>query len=258
MDADQLPVADAAPAVDVQAPEATAAPDSAVDTPVDQQSRTFSQEEVDALITKRLAKEQRKWERKLSQPAPAAKPVAATPAPTADQFASVDEYAQALAERKAQELLQQQELRRQQETLLESYQEREEAAREKYDDFEQVALNPRLPITTLMAQTIQASDIGPDIAYYLGSNPKEAERISRLPAFLQAKEIGKIEAKVSSNPPAKKTTAAPSPIKPVTARSASTTYDTTDPRSVKNMTTSEWIEAERLRQMRNAEARGVR
>jgi hypothetical protein len=27
---------------------------------------------------------------------------------------------------------------------------------------------------------------------------------------------------------------------------------------VKNMTTSEWIEAERLRQMRNAESRGIR
>ena len=255
MDADQLPVADTAPAETVQAPEVTATPDVATDAPAEQ-SKTFSQDEVDALITKRLAKEQRKWERKLTQPAQ--QRTVSAPAPTADQFANVDEYAQALAERKAQELVQQREQRQQQEALLENYQEREEAAREKYDDFEQVALNPKLPITTLMAQTIQASDVGPDVAYYLGSNPKEAERISRLPAYLQAKEIGRIEAKVQSSPPAKKTSAAPSPIKPVTARSASTTYDTTDPRSVKNMTTSEWIEAERARQMRNAESRGVR
>lgn len=253
MDADQLPVADTAPAETVQAPEVTATPDVATDAPAEQ-SKTFTQEEVDALITKRLAKEQRKWERKLTQPAQQPKPVTA-PAPTADQFANVDEYAQALAERKAQELLQQREQRQQQEALLESYQEREEAAREKYDDFEQVALNPKLPITTLMAQTIQASEVGPDVAYYLGSNPKEAERISRLPAYLQAKEIGRIEAKVQSSPPVKKTSAAPTPITPVTARSASTTYDTTDPRSVKNMTTSQWIEAERQRQMRQWEAK---
>ena len=252
MDADQLPVADTAPAETVQAPEVTATPDVATDAPAEQ-SKTFTQEEVDALITKRLAKEQRKWERKLTQPAQQ-RPVTA-PAPTADQFANVDEYAQALAERKAQELVQQREQRQQQEALLESYQEREEAAREKYDDFEQVALNPKLPITTLMAQTIQASEVGPDVAYYLGSNPKEAERISRLPAYLQAKEIGRIEAKVQSNPPVKKTSAAPTPITPVTARSASTTYDTTDPRSVKNMTTSQWIEAERQRQMRQWEAK---
>jgi hypothetical protein len=153
MDADQLPVADTATAETVQAPEVTATPDVATDAPADQ-SKTFSQEEVDALITKRLAKEQRKWERKLTQPAQQ-RPVSA-PAPTADQFANVDEYAQALAERKAQELVQQREQRQQQEALLENYQEREEAAREKYDDFEQVALNPKLPITTLMAQTIQA------------------------------------------------------------------------------------------------------
>ena len=253
MDADQLPVADTAPAETVQAPEVTATPDVATDAPAEQ-SKTFTQEEVDALITKRLAKEQRKWERKLTQPAQQPKPVTAL-APTADQFANVDEYAQALAERKAQELLQQREQRQQQEALLESYQEREEAAREKYDDFEQVALNPKLPITTLMAQTIQASEVGPDVAYYLGSNPKEAERISRLPAYLQAKEIGRIEAKVQSSPPVKKTSAAPTPITPVTARSASTTYDTTDPRSVKNMTTSQWIEAERQRQMRQWEAK---
>ena len=255
MDADQLPVADTALAETVQAPEVTATPDVATDAPAEQ-SKTFTQEEVDALITKRLAKEQRKWERKLTQPAQQQRPVTA-PAPTADQFANVDEYAQALAERKAQELVQQREQRQQQEALLESYQEREEAAREKYDDFEQVALNPKLPITTLMAQTIQASDVGPDVAYYLGSNPKEAERISRLPAYLQAKEIGRIEAKVQSNPPTKKTSAAPSPITPVTARSASTTYDTTDPRSVKHMTTSQWIEAERARQVRNAKNRAV-
>lgn len=239
---------DAIPQQIVTEPDATAAPEIQAEQPAEQ-SKTFSQEEVDALITKRLAKEQRKWERKLSQPAQQAKPVAA-PAPTADQFASVDEYAQALAERKAHELIQQRQAQQQEEALLENYQEREEAAREKYDDFEQVALNPKLPITTLMAQTIRASDVGPDVAYYLGSNPKEAERIARLPAFLQAKEIGRIEAKVQSSPPVKKTSSAPTPISPVTARSASTTFDTTDPRSVKNMTTSQWIEAERQRQMK--------
>ena len=106
-----------------------------------------------------------------------------------------------------------------------------------------------------MAETIQASDIGPDVAYFLGANPKEADRISRLSPFLQAKEIGKIEAKLSDNPPAKKTTSAPAPIAPVTARSTGgTAYDTTDPRSIKTMSASEWIEAERNRQIRKWEA----
>jgi hypothetical protein len=72
---------------------------------------------------------------------------------------------------------------------------------------------------------------------------------------MQAKEIGRIEAKLAANPPVKRTSTAPAPIAPVTARSASTPgYDTTDPRSVKNMSTSEWIEADRLRQIKKWEA----
>ncbi len=147
------------------------------------------------------------------------------------------------------------ERQQQQAQLLEAYHDREEAAREKYEDFEQVAYNPKLPITDVMAETIQASDIGPDVAYYLGTNPQEATRISRLTPFLQAKEIGKIEAKLADNPPAKRTTSAPAPITPVTARAAANpSYDTTDPRSIKSMSTSEWIEAERARQMRKMQA----
>ena len=138
---------------------------------------------------------------------------------------------------------------------LEAYQDREEEARTKYDDFEQVAYNPKLPITETMAQTIQTSEIGPDVIYYLGSNPKEADRIARLSPLLQAREIGKIEARLAANPPAKKTSTAPAPIAPVTARASSApAYDTTDPRSRKTMSTSEWIEAERLRQIKKYEA----
>jgi hypothetical protein len=108
-----------------------------------------------------------------------------------------------------------------------------------------------------MAQTIQASDVGPDIAYYLGSNPREADRISRMSPYLQAKEIGKIEAKLADSPiPVKKTSSAPPPIKPVSAKGTSgSSYETTDPRSVSAMSTSEWIERERQRQIKQWEAR---
>ena len=128
-------------------------------------------------------------------------------------------------------------------------QDREEEARSKYEDFEQVAYNPKLTITNSMAETIQSSDIGPELAYYLGSNPKDAERISRMTPLGQAREIGRIEAKLVSEPPTKRTTSAPQPISPVTARSiGAPSHDTTDPRSISAMSTSQWIEAERARQ----------
>ena len=247
---------------EVPAPEleATAAPETEVvapeETPVEQAAKTFTQEELDAAIGKRLAREQRKWEREQAAKQAEMQAKRAVPAelPPADSM-DPEQYAELLAERKAEELLAKREQARQQAELLESFHEREEEARVKYDDFEQVAYNPKLPITDAMAQTIQASEVGPDIAYYLGSNPKEAERISRLSALMQAKEIGKIESKLADNPPVKKTSNAPAPIAPVTARtSGSPAFDTTDPRSVKSMSTSEWIEAERQRQIKKYEA----
>jgi len=248
---------------EVPAPEleATAAPEPEVtdapeEKPVEQAAKVFTQEELDAAIGKRLAREQRKWEREQRLKAEEAKLKASIPAelPPADSLPP-EEYAELLAERKAAELIERREQARIQAELLEQYHEKEEEARAKYDDFEQVAYNPKLPITDVMAQTIQASDIGPEMAYYLGSNPKEAERISRLSPFLQAEEIGKIEAKLSDNPPFKKTSNAPAPIAAVTARtSSSPAFDTTDPRSIQSMSTSQWIEAERQRQIKKLEA----
>ena len=239
-------------------PEATAAPEVPESTPEvaeTQPSKTFTQEELDAAIGKRLAREQRKWEREQAQRSAETQIVKAAPTASVDQFESPEAYAEALAYQKAEELIAKREAAKQQSAVLESYQEREESAREKYDDFEQVAYNPKLPITNVMAEAIQSSDIGPDLAYYLGSNPKDAERISRMSPLSQAKEIGKIEAKLSNNPPVKKTTSAPAPISPVTARSSGApAYDTTDPRSIKNMSASEWIEAERARQMKKLQA----
>jgi hypothetical protein len=244
---------DSAPTTDV-----TATPEVAESTPEvaeTQTAKTFSQEELDAAIGKRLAREQRKWERDQANRQSEQQTLRAAPTATADQFESTEAYAEALALQKAEELIAKREAAKQQSQVLESYHDLEEEARTKYDDFEQVAYNPKLPVTNVMAETIQSSEIGPELAYYLGSNPKEAERISRMTPLSQAKEIGKIEAKLVSAPPVKKTTSAPAPISPVTARSSgSPAYDTTDPRSTKTMTDSQWIEAERRRQQKKWEA----
>ena len=231
--------------------EATAAPIAETTRPEDQTTDTpksFTQEELDAIVGKRLAREQRKWEREQAQ---RTVPTAPSELPPPDQFDSVETYAKAYAE----QMLREREVQKQRSEYVEAYHDREEDARGKYDDFEQVAYNPNLRITTVMAETIQTSDVGPDVAYYLGSNPKEADRISRLSPILQAKEIGKIEATLVSNPPVKKSSSAPTPISPVTARSSGApAFDTTDPRSIKTMTTSEWIAAERARQVKKLEA----
>jgi hypothetical protein len=243
----------------------TATPEVVESTPevaenqTDQAEKKYSQAEIDAMIGKRLAREQRKWEREQSQRQSEQQTLRAAPTASVDQFESPEAYAEALAYQKAEELIAKREAAKQQSAVLESYQEREEVARDKYDDFQQVAYNPNLPITNVMAETIQSSDIGPELAYYLGSNPKEADRISRMTPLSQAKEIGRIEAKLAADPPVKRTTSAPAPISPVTARSSGApAYDTTDPRSTKTMTDSQWIEAERARQMKKMQAQMTR
>ena len=258
----QQPLAevDSAPAAAV-----TATPEANVNAPevadeAKESSRVFTQEELDAAIGKRLAREQRKWEREQTQRQAETQTLRAPATiPSVDQFESTEAYADALAYQKAEQLLAQREQARQQSAILDAYHEQEEEARAKYDDFEQVAYNPKLPITDVMAESIRASDIGPEVAYYLGANPKEAERISRLAPIVQAKEIGRIEAKMASDPPVKRTTSAPAPISPVAARSTGgPAYDTTDPRSTKTMTDSQWIEAERARQMKKWQAQANR
>ena len=260
MSDEEQAVAEISPAPE---PEATAAPDVPQEpTPEEQQhTKTFSQEELDAIVSKRLAREQRKWEREQAQrlaEQQARQPVAPPPAP--DDFDNAQQYAEALAEQKARELLAQREAAAQQAAILDSYKDLEEEARDRYEDFEQVAYNPNLPVTDVMAQAIQASDIGPEVIYWLGSNPKEAGRISKLPPVLQAKEIGKIEVNLTTNPPVKKTSTAPAPLAPVTATRSNSgpRYDTADPRSIKSMSTSEWIEAERQRQIKKWEAQNRR
>lgn len=248
------------PPVEETAPvlEATAAPETVESTPEkteESAAKTFTQEELDAIVGKRLAREQRKWEReqaqKLRQPE-----ITPRGELRAEDFESTDAYVEALAERKAQDLLNQRESHQRKAELDTVYREKEEVAYEKYDDFEAVAYNPRLPITEAMAEAIQSSEVGPDVAYYLGSNPKEAARISQLSPIQQAREIGKIEVKLTTTPPTKKTSSAPAPITPVTAKhTGAPVVDTTDPRSVKNMSTSDWIAAENERERKKLEAK---
>jgi len=242
------------------APEVTATTDNALNSPEVAENQTeqveekkFSQAELDAMIGKRLAREQRKWERE-QQAKQAPVPALPTEIPTAEQFESPQAYAEFIRA-EAEKLVEHREIQKQRVEIEEAYAEREDEARSKYDDFEQVAYNPSLRVTDVMAETIKASDLGPDLAYWLGSNPKEAERISRLSPLLQAREIGKIEAKLGSEPVQKRTSSAPEPIRPVTARAVNPgVTDTTDPRAVKTMSTSDWIAAERQRQIDKAKA----
>lgn len=208
--------------------------------------RTFTQEEMNATIGERLAKERRKWEREQARKAEQSHQPS-DEAPKLEQFKTAQEYIDALTDWKVEQKIAQQTVRQQEMQVATTFQERVAKARETHSDIDVIFKSPDEGgpwIDKAASEAIKESDIGPQIAYYLAKHPEEAIRIFDLSPIAQAKEIGKIEVKLSQNPPTvKKTSSAPEPIKPVGTRSSSSKFSPSDPRSVSQMSPSEWIEA---------------
>lgn len=103
----------------------------------------------------------------------------------------------------------------------------------KYEDFEEVVMEGDYPITEPMAATLLDSKFGHDIWYHLASNPQEAKRIAGLTPAAQVRAILALETKYSA-PPAP--TKAPAPIAPVGSGSGVS-------KEWKDMSTAEHIRA---------------
>ena len=83
--------------------------------------------------------------------------------------------------------------------LNEQWAQRETAAKERYLDYDDVAKGDNHVVSEAMAVTIMVAPNGPDVAYWLGSNPEESARIAKLPTVAeQMFEIGRIAERLSS------------------------------------------------------------
>lgn len=130
-----------------------------------------------------------------------------TPKPRLKDFADPDDWADARdtwmqeqAERKILEKLDSRTKAEQDKTeaqkVNESWEQKKATAREKYDDFDEV-LDAKVDVTPAMGEAIMTSDLGADIAYFLGQNLDDARRISKLSPMAAAREIGRIEAYIA-------------------------------------------------------------
>ena len=205
---------------ELNTPEGTA-PDGQVDEKQVEQAKTFTQAEVDALVQKRLQKEERRIARRFEQEQ--REHVQATQ-PEREAFRNEDEYIQAqiehLAEKKAIEKLQEREAFKRQQEQAETFLEKAEKATEKYPDFQVVVSNPNLKINEGMAEFIADSELGADVAYYLGTNPMKAAQIAQMSPIKAARELTRIEAEIDAKPKPR-LTKAPEPISPVGGKGAS-------------------------------------
>ena len=147
-------------------------------------------------------------------------------APRLEEYDDIEKYADAKAEWAKSQALKDHEAKQrtaaqsaQQQKLTASWEERATAAQEKYDDFDEIVgeLTPTSPLSVALMR----EENGADVAYHLGKNPKEAMRIVQLEPIDQILAIGRLAAKLSSEPPvAKQPSKAPPPITPVSGKTA--------------------------------------
>lgn len=261
-------IPEAAPVENAAPPESEtpAAPEDDKAEAKTEEDRKFSQKDMDEAIQKRLARESRKLERQIRAEmenkvlreqlaniqSPKSEQQNGEPKP--EQFKTYEEYLDKLTDWKVEKRMEAISRQTAEQRQIQAQQSHEGKIREnlskaadKYEDFEEVISNPTLPITIAMRDAIGESEIGGDIAYYLGINIKEAESIANMSPVAQIKAIDRLEQKLKDKPPVRMSNA-PAPISPVTAKGGARTMDTTDPRSIKDMSTSEWIAAENKRE----------
>ncbi len=228
------PVAAEVPEVETpegEQPEATAGDDGADDTAHAEQPKPAKgvQKRLDELTKARHeAQRDRDYWRELAmrQNAPEPTPVqSAQGAPKETDFDDYDQYQRALVRYEVRQEIEAE--KRQQETVAKTktFEERVGQAREKFADYDSVVFDPSLRITPQMAEVIKDSDVGPEVAYHLGTNTSEAARIAALPPLRQAVELGKIEdrliaAKTEPKTPPAPRNPPPAPPKTVSGLSA--------------------------------------
>jgi Arc/MetJ-type ribon-helix-helix transcriptional regulator len=162
--------------------------------------------------------------------------------PNPDDFENHSDYVKAVirwdreqADKTAKAEAEKQRLEREHAELHKSHFDREKSFAEKHDDYLDVISEiAEIPISAAFEHIIVSSENGPELMYELAKNPKEFERLAALNPIALAREIGRIESRLTkaAEPPKvepKKLTQAPKPIDPVGGSKGSVQKSLSDP-----------------------------
>lgn len=177
-------------------------------------------------------------------------PAETEPEPQRDQFESWDEYESARTRWVARQTYREESARerqateareaaRQQQELHATWSDRLEAARDKFEDIDEYIdpVGERLTAQApAVVQALMASELGPELVRHLGQNPKDLDRIARLPAIQGVYELARLEARLQAQPKASKAPPPPTSVKTASAPQNSLRDDTD---------TASWIKARR-------------
>ncbi len=136
-------------------------------------------------------------------------------APTQDQFETHAEWVEALTDWKLEQKLLERDQKDQAKKVVQSWEEKKEAARKEIEDFDEVLADMETPAPVVVA-VMAESEHSAKIAYYLGQHPDELRKINQMAPPAAALAVARIEAGFTKAdpPPPKPTTKAPAPMRP--------------------------------------------
>ena len=169
----------------------------------------------------REAQEKEYWKAQALQqkaPEPTPTPVSAD-GPKQDDFDTHAEWVKASIRFEAKAMI---EAEKRQQT----WEQKAQAARTRFTDFDEALETAPAP-SRAVAEVLNESPIGGDVAYHLATHPDEYNRINRLGPVAAALELGRIEARLvpQKKAPITPATKAPRPPSPVTAAAAARPSD---------------------------------
>lgn len=190
------------------------------------QRKIERQERQIQLLTEQLSRGQ-------GQPAPVVKP---------DKDKTAEEKTAEYIDNLVEQRLVARETQQRQKTVVKDFQRRTAEVRAAHDDFDDVVPSADIPIQSALGQALLTSEHGPAIMYQLAKSPAELARLSALPPLDAAREIGRLEAKLSSStPPGKTNGTAKRPPAPPTSVKGSTS----NTRSLEDLPMSDYKRAYR-------------
>lgn len=212
--------------------------------------KTFTQSELDSIVSKRLAKESRKLTRQaeletenrvLREQVKAKEPAVSNELPKPEDYATTEEYldarAELIADRKIEAKLAEREekesARKESEIRKDAatkWQKGQDAISAKYPDYEEAVDSvDHIKLPGFAQIAIMESDVGHEIAYYLAKNPDELEALVAAKPHIALMKLGKLEDKLSTTAAVKKiVTKAPEPITPLRGKSGLVSTDISD------------------------------
>lgn len=182
------------------------------------------------------------------QPEPDIRPAVPDGRPVLENFASYEEFTEALADWKFDQREAQREQRLRAETAAEAaarqeaeFAERVRKAAAEQPELERIVNDQTLPVSEAMAAVIKASDIGPQMLAALDADRESARRIYALPPHLAAFELGRLAASATAPAQPRRIN---QPTPPINTPLAGGTAATTDPARMTDAQFAAWRRAQ--------------